>query len=238
MATTTDTGTVTRDKVGGHSWNLHDAASNYDHVTGCQGCHPGVSSFSDFMAPEDYDGNGTIEPWQSEISGLIRKLRIALPPRGVDSVAWQLIAADSFNVNLRKAYFNYQLITEDRSLGLHNPFYTLSVLLASIQSTVGVDQQSTEIPSKFELSQNYPNPFNPSTKIDFSIPKNEFVSIKIYDITGREVYTLVNEKMNAGKFSTSWLAIDKAGMRVPSGVYFYRIIAGNYIESKKMVLLK
>ena len=104
MAPTTDTGTVQRDKVGGHSFRLHDAASNYDHVKGCIGCHPGVTKFDDFVAPQDFDGDNVVEPWQAEVDGCIKNLRIALPPAGVDSVSWGLIARDSMNLNLRKAY--------------------------------------------------------------------------------------------------------------------------------------
>lgn len=238
MAQTTDTGTVTRDKVGGHSLNLHYAPTNYDHVKGCLSCHPGVVSFDDFIAPSDFDGDGIVEPWQQEIAGCIRNLRIALPPVGLDSVSWQLIAADSNNVNLRKAYWNYQLISNDGSLGMHNPFFAVNVLLASIANAVGIENKSVEIPVRYELSQNYPNPFNPTTKIDFSIPRAELVTIKIYDITGREIFTLVNEKLNAGKYTVTWNAYGTKDGVAPSGVYFYRITAGTFVETKKMVLIK
>jgi hypothetical protein len=238
MATTTDTGTVTRDKVGGHTWNLHYDATNYDHVTGCQGCHPGVSSFGDFMAPQDFDGNGLIESWQKEVAGCISKLGHSLPHTGYDSVSWSMIAADSNNVNLRKAYYNYQLIKNDGSFGLHNPFFVIQVLLTSAQYSVGVNNISSELPTKYELSQNYPNPFNPSTKINFSITKNENVSIKVYDMMGREVISLVNQRMAPGKYSTEWQGINGSGVKVASGVYFYRMITPSYTEIKKMVLVK
>ncbi len=238
MAATTDTGTVTRDKVGGHTWSLHYAATNYDHTVGCNGCHPGKTSFDDFVAPEDYDGNGLVEAWQKEVAGCIRNLRIALPPAGVDSVAWGLIARDSMNLNLRKAYFNYQMINNDGSLGMHNPFYTIQVLTTSKLYAVGVQQNGTEIPAKFELSQNYPNPFNPSTKINFSLPKAEQVTLKVYDITGKEIVTLLNTKFAAGKYSTDWMGTDANGKTVSSGVYFYKIIAGSNIQTKRMVFIK
>ena len=238
MATTTDTGTVTRDKVGGHSMNLHDAASNYDHTTGCNGCHPGKTSFEDFVAPEDFDGNTIIESWQKEVDGCLKNLRIALPPVGLDSVNWQLIARDSMNLNLRKAFWNYQMITNDKSRGMHNPFLTINVLQVSKAFTVGVQQQGTEIPAKFELSQNYPNPFNPSTKINFSLPKAEQVTLKIYDITGKEIITLVNQKYAAGKYTTDWMGTDANGKAVSSGVYFYKIITGSNVQTKRMVFIK
>jgi hypothetical protein len=238
MSATTDTGTVTRDKVGGHTWNLHWAATNYDHVAGCTGCHPGVSNFDDFIAPQDFDGNNLIESWQKEVAGCISKLGHTLPHTGYDSVKWNLIAADSNNVNLRKAYWNYQLIKNDKSLGIHNPFFAVQVLLTSVQYAVDVQNISSEIPFKYELSQNYPNPFNPSTKINFSITKAENVTLKIYDMTGKEVISLVNQKMNPGKYSTEWHGINGNGVKVASGVYFYRMITPSYVEVKKMVLVK
>jgi hypothetical protein len=97
----------------------------------------------------------------------------------------------------------------------------------------GVTPGSTEIPEAYELSQNYPNPFNPVTKINFSIPKSEFVTVKVYDILGKEVATLMNEIRNAGKHSIEFNAIN-----LSSGVYFYRIEAGDFKAVKQMLLLK
>jgi hypothetical protein len=85
----------------------------------------------------------------------------------------------------------------------------------------------------FKLEQNYPNPFNPITRIEFQIPQKENVEIKIYDITGREVTTLINEVKNPGTYSVSF-----DGSKYASGVYFYRIKTGEYISSRKLVLLK
>lgn len=89
------------------------------------------------------------------------------------------------------------------------------------------------IPTKFYLSQNYPNPFNATTKIRFDICKLSDVTIKIYDITGREIKTLINEKLNPDYYETSWNALN-----VSSGAYFIRIIAGDFSDTKKMILLK
>ncbi|RPI19867.1 MAG: T9SS C-terminal target domain-containing protein [Ignavibacteriae bacterium] len=88
-------------------------------------------------------------------------------------------------------------------------------------------------PQKYSLSQNYPNPFNPATKINYSLAVNGLVSIKIYDILGREVKQLVNEVQNAGQYNIEWNASD-----YPSGVYFYRIESGSFSETKKMMLIK
>jgi Secretion system C-terminal sorting domain len=90
-----------------------------------------------------------------------------------------------------------------------------------------------QVPKRFELFQNYPNPFNPSTRIDFEIPKSQNVEIKIYDVLGREITTLLSEYKKAGKYS-----VEFNGKNLPSGIYFYRIKTDNYIASKKMILIK
>lgn len=239
MAPTTDTGTVTRDKIGGHTMKLHDEDSNTDHMAACESCHPGVTSFDDFMAPADFDGDGTSESWRGEVAGCVTNLRIALPPVGVDSVAWQLVAQDSSNVNLRKAYWNYLMAIRESSRGLHNPFFEVQFLLASKNAVVGINQTSTEVPGTFEMSQNYPNPFNPTTKIDFAIPKTTNVTLKIYDISGREIKTLINnETIFTGKYTVDWNSTANSGAIVSSGVYFYRIISGGQAITKKMMLIK
>ena len=91
---------------------------------------------------------------------------------------------------------------------------------------------TSNIPTKFVLYQNYPNPFNPQTTIKFAVPKSEQVTLKIYDLLGREVWSYKDFK-TAGNYSVTF-----DGSNLASGVYFYRIEAGNFIESKKMVLVK
>jgi hypothetical protein len=93
--------------------------------------------------------------------------------------------------------------------------------------------QTIEVPSYYSLSQNYPNPFNPSTTIKYGIPESGSVMIKIYNILGMEVLTLVNERKDAGVHSASFNA---AGLS--SGVYFYKIQSGDFSDIKKMVLIK
>ena len=93
-------------------------------------------------------------------------------------------------------------------------------------------EENTKI-IEFWLSQNYPNPFNPGTTIKFSIPSFEFVTLKIYNILGQEVATLVSKKLKAGSYNYSWNAGSLA-----SGVYIYNIQAGAFQEVRKMVYLK
>jgi len=86
---------------------------------------------------------------------------------------------------------------------------------------------------EFVLYPAYPNPFNPTTNIEFSIPKSGFVTLKVYNILGEEVATLVSKKLTAGKYKYDW----DAG-RLASGVYLYRIQSGDYFDVKKMILLR
>ncbi|MFA5011455.1 MAG: T9SS type A sorting domain-containing protein [Ignavibacteria bacterium] len=92
---------------------------------------------------------------------------------------------------------------------------------------------SNIVPDEYSISQNYPNPFNPNTKINFALPKQGFVSLKIYDITGREIKTLVNEVKQAGYYT-----VDFNGSNLSSGVYFYKIQSGDFSSVKRMVLVK
>ena len=99
-------------------------------------------------------------------------------------------------------------------------------------NTVDVNEEMN-LPAEFSLSQNYPNPFNPSTSIKYSVPSNEYVSLKIYDVLGKEVATLVNQEMNAGIYEVQFDA-----SQFTSGVYIYRLITEDLSISKKMILIK
>jgi hypothetical protein len=97
----------------------------------------------------------------------------------------------------------------------------------------GINEPIASIPKRYDLKQNYPNPFNPVTKINFELPKDGFVSLKIYDILGREIVTLVNEVRTAGYYS-----MDFDASTLSSGVYFYRMESGTFSNIKRMVLIK
>jgi hypothetical protein len=103
--------------------------------------------------------------------------------------------------------------------------------------TVGIKPINSFVPNLYALYQNYPNPFNPVTKIKFDVGKvsqsSSVVTLKIYDLTGRQIETLVNESLQPGTYEVSF-----DGSRLTSGVYFYQLISGNYIETKKMVMIK
>ena len=93
--------------------------------------------------------------------------------------------------------------------------------------------QKKEITSEFSLSQNYPNPFNPVTIINYQLTNRSFVSLKVYDVLGNEVASLVNEEKPAGSYSVKFDA-----SRLSSGVYFYKLNAGSFVQTKKMILMR
>ena len=97
----------------------------------------------------------------------------------------------------------------------------------------GVEPTNNQFPSEYSLQQNYPNPFNPSTTIEFSVPQESFVELKVFDVLGNEVSTLVSDTYSAGNYKTDFRA-----EKLPSGMYIARISAGNFVQTKKMILLK
>ena len=99
-------------------------------------------------------------------------------------------------------------------------------------TAIGI-QQISSIVKEFSLAQNYPNPFNPNTKINFSIPKGDHVSLRVYDMLGREVAVLVNGLLTAGEYQADFNA-----KGLSSGMYYYSLRSGDYVDVKKMVLVK
>ena len=110
---------------------------------------------------------------------------------------------------------------------------TAKGVFLSINPVTSVKDKSNNTPSYYSLYQNYPNPFNPTTKIEYSIPQTSFVTLKVYDILGREIATLVNEEKPAGNYSIQFIAEN-----LSSGIYFYKLQAGKYNSVKKMILIK
>ena len=100
-------------------------------------------------------------------------------------------------------------------------------------NATGIENSNSEIPKEFLLEQNYPNPFNPSTIIQYTIVSRKFVSLKIYDVLGNEIATLVNEEKPTGSYEVNFNS-----SQLSSGIYFYKLQAGSFVETKKMMLLK
>ena len=233
--------------VGGHSWNMNDAEGN-DFVESCSSgsaCHGDIgSSFKDkkyyVNGNADLDGNGVAEGLQIEIEGLMEELSSFLPHDEDGNV---LITDDNVEgITLTPEYMRagyvYIWIEEDRSFGIHNPAFTFSLLKAAIEEMGGVvsvdyPKDGTGTPQNYQLSQNYPNPFNPSTTINYSVPEQSNVRIVIYDAIGNQVEVLFDGFSAAGNYTLEWNAHNYA-----SGVYFYRMQAGNFMQVKKMLLMK
>ncbi|MEO8210829.1 MAG: T9SS type A sorting domain-containing protein [bacterium] len=125
--------------------------------------------------------------------------------------------------------------TDERTGNYNMEIYTASIM----DSTVNITPIAQGIPDHFYLSQNYPNPFNPITKIKYQIVNSNFVELKVYNVLGKQVTTLVNQKQNAGTYTVDWPArTGGSAAGFPTGVYFYTITAGDFKQTKRMILLK
>jgi len=142
-------------------------------------------------------------------------------PAGV-SIIVNTILGSSSSLNGQGSYdvTNANLLTQGK-------------LFVTYTNVVTDVQDEFQIANNFNLSQNYPNPFNPSTKIQYSIPSNQIVQLKIYDVLGKEITTLVNEVQSAGTYEVNF-----DGKSLTSGIYFYTIKADNYTETKSMIFMK
>jgi hypothetical protein len=140
----------------------------------------------------------------------------------------------SINTNdLEFGYYESRILLENMISGQKD---SVKVELTVEEVNVSIDQSN--IPSMFSLIQNYPNPFNPNTKIGYTLPKEEYVTLLIFDILGREVITLVDEVKTPGYLSVNWNGLDNLGNDCGAGMYFYHLTAGNFSQTKKMILLK
>jgi hypothetical protein len=115
-----------------------------------------------------------------------------------------------------------------------NRFYTQTYNPVQVDIGTSVESGNNKV-YKYALSQNYPNPFNPSTLISYELPLTGLVTLKVYDLLGREVATLVNEEKPAGSYNAQFTMNN---VQLSSGIYFYKLQAGEFVETKKMILLK
>jgi hypothetical protein len=169
----------------------------------------------------------------------------------VDSVLYADSVAEAYagNHNSSTYYNKFWEIAKTFTIDLFkNASYRIACVIYTKWIDAGgltdISENKTDLPSSFNLSQNYPNPFNPSTKIKYTIPsviatplergkQSQFVTLKVYDILGNEVVTLVNEVKPAGEYEVEFSATS-----LPSGIYFYNMRVGSYVETRKIVLLK
>jgi hypothetical protein len=152
--------------------------------------------------------------------------------RSIDRTNWNVIGFKEGKGTSTESHY-YSFSDQLTNVNSSKLFYRLKQIDFSGSFEYSNIVEAAIAPSMFSLSQNYPNPFNPSTTISYQLPANSFVTLKVYDILGKEVATLINEQKTAGKYS---VAFDTPNLG--SGVYFYTLRAGNYVQSKKMILAK
>lgn len=144
-------------------------------------------------------------------------------PSGAQTWDEPMNASQTFFYELQvDGLYNYECVP-------HSPFMNGTINVAP----TNINLISQQVPKSFKLSQNYPNPFNPSTSIKFSLPNSSFTTLKVYNLVGQEIVTLVNENLNAGTYEATL-----NGANLTSGIYFYTINAVGYSETKKMMLIK
>lgn len=165
-------------------------------------------------------------------------------------VYWRTDTTQSYNsVNMTQTLDTFRASIPAQSLGTKIYYYIYATSNSGKISTkpltapsgyikFAIDnptsiQPNTNTPDEYSLSQNYPNPFNPSTKLEFGISNFGFVSLKVYDVLGNEVKTLINENKPAGRYTVTF-----DGSNLSSGIYFYKLESGSFIETKRMILLK
>ena len=119
-----------------------------------------------------------------------------------------------------------------------NPDIYKTFIFSTGVTSLALERQPKNQNLGYKLHQNYPNPFNPSTTIEYNLPKRSTVKIKIYNINGQMIKELINEEKNSGHYSLIWDGTDNRGNKVASGTYLYQIQTGNFVEARKMLLLK
>ena len=205
----------------------------------------------------DSNVNSGIKDLDSETGPIANKLYLVTATySGADMELWlngELDSFTSWSGNILPTTNNLtiaQMLPTDNNYNFSGVIddvrlYDYSLSSDEIQKLFDIPTEvknNKEIPDKFLLYQNYPNPFNPSTVIYYQLPSGVHVILKVYDILGREVVTLVDKYQNAGihnsQFSILNLSAGRKGFQLSSGVYFYRLVAGSYVSTKKMLLIK
>ena len=176
----------------------------------------------------------------------------ALPAPSVNNSSYELLVASDPSFSNAKTYSSSKSFMKLSGLSSGSSYYwkvrskdgsgNASSYSGMGQFKVGkvtaVDNSKLTLPTSYTVSQNYPNPFNPSTSIQYALPKSSMVSIKVYNMLGQEVRTLTSEVKQAGYYSVQWNGDNNLGQPVSSGIYIYRVTAGQYFKTMKMVLLK
>ena len=163
-----------------------------------------------------------------------------------DTISWQVLCGGGSMWNSTASYKLCSSIgqsiagvqvkwTGSESLYVYTGFWNPQIRKLS---PVEEEEDFSQLPKDFDLHQNYPNPFNPTTVIEYALPKSAPVKIQIFNILGQVVRNLVDEPQEPGYKTVYWDGKDNSGSEVSSGIYFYRIVAGDFVKCKKMALLK
>jgi hypothetical protein len=194
-----------------------------------------------YISANFYNGNVTVG-YEEALTGVIQHIKsFSINPDG--NLVWGI----NFVSNAPSA--KEQLVSSMTSSGMtvyawednrglapnQSDIYAQNVKPDGTLGPVGINTISSNVPEKFKLMQNYPNPFNPSTTIRFDISKAEYVTLKIYDVTGKKIAELINETLNPGEYNYN---LQTAEFNLSTGVYLYTITAGNFTDTKRMLLLK
>ena len=149
-------------------------------------------------------------------------------------ISYQSLYDLMFSLNTMTAAVEWDVSADDGQVIVASSNGPLTLTIDG--SSLGIEDEA--IPDVFALHQNYPNPFNPVTTLHYDLPENSFVNITIYDMLGRQIRTLVNQRQEAGFKTAQWNATNNSGKPMSAGVYLYQIQAGEFVQTKKMVLLK
>jgi len=180
--------------------------------------------------------------WNSVIDSTFRYIE-EIYPYVSDILAADDLASDQ-DPNYNSSYYN--ILWEELDSLTIDVVHSAIIDLASIWQTAWVNagnptlslENNSSLPNTYFIYQNYPNPFNPITKLQYELPENSFVNITVYDLLGKKVKTLVNSTQDSGFKSVIWDATNNAGKLVSAGVYLYKIQAGEFVQTKKIVLMK
>jgi hypothetical protein len=189
-----------------------------------------IKQFSD--GPYPYDSLivrvSTTDSLQGSFTEVAGRLCVHCLPIGAPEIIWRRFSYPLTQWAGQNIYLAFQHKDSDG-----HGMVMDSIAVWGPQTTVGIQPVSNLIPGKFALHQNYPNPFNPVTKINFDIPKAGFTTLRVYDMTGAEVTSLVSQDLSAGTYSINFDA-----SRLSSGIYMYRLESNGNIQTEKMSLVK
>jgi len=211
---------------GGHSWEVFITEDGGTVNASCSSsnCHPSMDVNSAMT---------TVNAFKDEFANLdsIANVKVA------DAVTFLEGSSDATKLQmLEDAQFNLAFAEGDESGGVHNHNYTKAILNNVIEKANDIVTGVSENPGtikEFALYQNYPNPFNPTTTIEYAIPRTAKVELKVYDLLGNEIVTLVSKEQPTGNYMVQF-----DGANLSSGIYFYKITAGNFAAAKKLILMK